>query len=625
MRSYRGKVSKRVFSLLLILAAALSLAPATMARQLAGQGAAHTDPRAKIHADLLSDIDAALSSGARLNAATASMQFVARIVPGTDLGPYAERWFARPFVDPLGLTVGAGSAQPSKLLKMAALPGVIFLQRPELLVEPPKPVDTDVEKQLNSAIRPKLNTDPNAPRPGPAPNGWFHTTGAIHGSTRAWSKGYTGEGVRLMSNDLGADYCHPDLHGTWAYVDDQDSPYYGLPEMFNSYTSFVAAFDYYTGSSLIADGQAYYADTSTEITAPTAADWNTAPADQKVVDFQPLGAAAAHTYTLPGTSRSGVYHIGFHPDNSLASVADILSAEFGDGSALFRERAAILVVDGKRSGQYDSVYVDLNYNYDFTDDTPAILDRRFRHHETACLDYDEDGLNDVSGGLVYFIADGETAAPTLDWYWGIPGTNYGNGDLVAFHVMDFFASPAGNHGQGTTSVAVGQGRVRGNIIFGPDGPPQAEGQGLVVGPGKDVQSTQNGDFYSSPFIEDGLHLRRAGLRRRVGHGGRYPDHQQLLGQQQCRQRRLGPGIAPTRPDQPRYRAEPGHADRDRQRRRRLRHGDFAQAVNRHWGGRIDAVRHVRRLRADRLGRPDRRRRPDVLVGPRSWRRQRRRS
>ncbi len=131
MRSYRGKVSKRVFSLLLILAAALSLAPATMARQLAGQGAAHTDPRAKIHADLLSDIDAALSSGARLNAATASMQFVARIVPGTDLGPYAERWFARPFVDPLGLTVGAGSAQPSKLLKMAALPGVIFLQRPE--------------------------------------------------------------------------------------------------------------------------------------------------------------------------------------------------------------------------------------------------------------------------------------------------------------------------------------------------------------------------------------------------------------------------------------------------------------------------------------------------------------
>jgi len=432
----------------------------------------------KIHVDLLSDIQNALPED--------NLQFAARIVPGTDLSKYCTQWFTRPFIDPLGLTVAAGFAKPTALLKMAAEPGVIWLQRSESLVEAPILEDADLPDNLNKNIAPKVNTDKDA-SPGPAPEGWYSTTGAIHGSQEAWAKGYTGEGVRLMINDSGADYCHPDLHGTWAYIDDPASPYYGLPEMFDSYSSYMAAYDYYLGTSRIADGFADYADTS----ATAAGNFS----------YQPLGAVIAHDYTVPGTSLSGVYHYGFHPDKALAWNADILSGAFGDGTAVSGERAAILVVDENTAGLYDTVYVDLNYNYDFTDDVPARLTRDFTYQETAGLDYDYDGLNDVSGGLVYFISDGVTAVPTLNWFWGIPGWFFGNGDLVAFHVQDFMEA-GGTHGQGTTSVAVGQGVVAGSIVWGPGGYPIADYNGLVVGPGKDVASTQNGNFYRSAFTED---------------------------------------------------------------------------------------------------------------------------
>jgi len=452
--------------------------------------------RAKIHPNLLADIDAALGANAgqsalRIQSAqpTEGIQFVARIKAGTDLSAYTNKWFTRPFIDPLGNTVASGFARPDKLLKMAALSSVLYLQRPESLVEPPTPTDPDVELALNADIAPAINLDPNA-SPGPAPEGWYHTGSAIHGSQEAWKKGYTGVGVRYMSNDSGADYCHPDLFGTWAYIDHNvASPYYGLPEMFDSYSLYYAALDRVFGIPYIASGLTDYADTSTEVSGLTAS-------------FRPIQATAAHTYTLPGTSKSGIYHIGSHPDKALAQRAATLSSlPGGSGTAVVNERAGVLVVDANTAGVYDTVYVDLNYNFNFNDDVPARLSRDFKYREAACFDRNADGLNDVSGGLVYFISDGTTAVPTMDWFYGIPGVAFGNGDLVAFHVMDYTES-GGNHGMGTTSVATGQGVVAGSINFGPSGPPQAEGKGLVVGPGKDVASTQNGNFYTTPFIED---------------------------------------------------------------------------------------------------------------------------
>jgi hypothetical protein len=434
-----------------------------------------------------SKISSSLLQKIRSAAPGEEFRFIAHITAGSDLSMYVERWFARPFIDPLGTTVAIGIANSTQLMKMAGDPNVTLLQGDEMQAQVPEPDDQHLAQLQASKLTPAINQDPNA-SPGPAPTGWYNTTAAVHGSTKAWEKGYTGTGVRFMSNDSGADYCHPDLFGTYAYIDDPTSPYYGLPEMFDSLSSYATALYYYLGDPSVLESIGDYAITT-----------NTSSAD---FAFTPRGAAQAHTYHITGTSLSGIYHFGSHPDNSLASVADILSSNIGDGTAVSGERAGILVVDEHKAGVYDTVYVDVNYNYDFSDDNPARLTRDFTYQETACLDYDSDGLNDVSGGLVYFISDGSTAVPTLDWYWGIPGSTFGNGDLVAFHIQDFVEGSS--HGQGTTSVATGQGVVRGSIYWGPDGPPVAEGKGLVVGPGKDVKTTQNGDVYASPFWEDGF-------------------------------------------------------------------------------------------------------------------------
>lgn len=484
----KKSITRRLLSLTLLLGALLAFQPAALAQRpdapTRQAPARRIDPRTKIHANLLADMASSQRAGLQRAGTQRELSFVARIAAGTDLGHYTTSWFARPFVDPTGGTVAYGTATAGNILKLAALDGVRFIQRPESLVAPPAPTDPDLAS-LNQALKARLSTTPQA---APAPEGWFDTGRQIHGSKQAWSKGYTGKGVRLMINDSGADYCHPDLYGTWAYIDDKASPYYGLPQMFDSVSSFRAAADFYLGTSFVAEGQTDYADTSLVVRGPTA-------------QFQPIGATTVHTYTLPRNSRSGQYHIGSHPDKALATNAAVLSEFFGDATAAEGERAAVLVVDSKTAGVYDRVYVDLNYNYDFTDDRPARLDRGFGRREVACLDYNGDNMFDISGGLVYFIADGTNAVPTLDWYWGVPGEAYGAGDLVAFHVMDY-TEGGEDHGMGCTSVAVGRGRVSGSVNFAPGGPPQAEGRGLVVGPGRDAKTVQNGDFYLTPFIED---------------------------------------------------------------------------------------------------------------------------
>ncbi len=74
------------------------------------------------------------------------------------------------------------------------------------------------------------------------------------------------------------------------------------------------------------------------------------------------------TYTLTGTSQSGEYHIGTHPDNGLRQWYRLVNGiDLADPEA-HDERPAILVVDEGAAGVYDTVYVDLDFDYDFTDE-----------------------------------------------------------------------------------------------------------------------------------------------------------------------------------------------------------------------------------------------------------------
>lgn len=102
------------------------------------------DAAAKIHPDLAEVLETA--------AASKPLDFVARIAAGTDLGEYADRWFARPFTDPLGSTVAIGIARPASNEKIAELPTVVGLQLPESIVDPPAPPDPEIDGRLRDAV-----------------------------------------------------------------------------------------------------------------------------------------------------------------------------------------------------------------------------------------------------------------------------------------------------------------------------------------------------------------------------------------------------------------------------------------------------------------------------------------
>ena len=92
-------------------------------------------------------------------------------------------------------------------------------------------------------------------------------------------------------------------------------------------------------------------------------------------------------YNVTGiTSISGAYHVGLHWDSYLR--------------AAYFMAPAVLVVDSTSPGAYDTVYVDLDNNLDFTDDTPAT-----KGSPNVWKDLDLDGYADASGGLLYFISD----------------------------------------------------------------------------------------------------------------------------------------------------------------------------------------------------------------------------
>ena len=401
------------------------------------------------------------------------VQIIARVAAGTDVSQYfVGPALVRPFVDPLGLQAVFGTTKAGNVYKLAALPGVSFMQLPESIVDVPQPPDPDlVYTPSPEAIAQRLAEPaggaPEAP-PG-EPTGWFDVLEG-HKSAAAWAKGFTGEGVKVMVNDSGTDFAHPDLQDTTARITDPASPYYGWPEQFDSYSMYLYVLDNYFGTTNIADGRADYVDTSTTCTSSPCS-------------FQPIGAAGPYNYTLTGTSVGSTYHIGSHPDKTLQNWW------FGG------ERAAVLVVDETAAGVYDTVYVDLNDDYDFTNDKPLR-----KGDEIAYLDLNADTYADLSGGMIYFIADGVNPIPASDWMWGSflapPPTN---GDLVAFALNDVF-EPAGDHGTLCASAVAGQGVIDGGA---PAWKPAGVG-GLVQGGGKDVGLVTNGNFYMSPYVEDGF-------------------------------------------------------------------------------------------------------------------------
>lgn len=250
---------------------------------------------------------------------------------------------------------------PAQAVKLSRLPDVIAIVPDEPPPRPPLP---------GPQYRPELGLPG---RIAPAPNTWMASD--VVGARAAWAMGYTGRGVKVAVIDDRIDFGHPDLQGTQARVENPESPYYGWPIVFDPYSMWQYA--------LLGRGIGAYVNTLGTIT-----------------EANPY--IGSTRFTLPGTSRSGVYKFSSHPSYWLRWMAP------SNRSCL------ILVADEHSPGVYDTVYMDLNKNYDFTDEKPCR-----RGDEIAWHDLDGDGIADLSGGMVYFIADGVNPVPASDWLYGL--------------------------------------------------------------------------------------------------------------------------------------------------------------------------------------------------------------
>jgi len=400
------------------------------------------------------------------------------VAEGTDLSAYMETATVRTI---LGLTSVVGQVKAKYLMKVAGVDGVMAVLDP-MPYDIPQPVEPALEKAVDvDAIHARVEAVKAAGYPGAwepeskdvEPMGWWDVTEG-HKSAAAWAKGFTGEGVKVAVIDSGVDFAHPDTQGTYATIDDPSSPYYGWPLAFDEYSMMYYANYYgaYGGLGLTFFGT-WYADTGFTIT-----------------EADPTWNRTGYTYVTPGTSLSGVYHIGYYPDTALQVW-------------WYDEKVAVLVADENTAGVYDTVYVDLDDDYDFSNDKPATRDDpvSFKDNWDSVADAPgSDGYADLSGGMVYYISDGVNHPPAYDWLWApyvAPFDPPAAGDVVAFMLNDP-RQAGGDHGQLCASAVAGQGVIDGGA---PPWKPAGIG-GMVQGGGKDAKIIAVGNFYRGGYTTD---------------------------------------------------------------------------------------------------------------------------
>ena len=252
----------------------------------------------------------------------------------------------------------------------------------------------------------------------------------IHNATVAHDLNITGEGIKVAILDSGIDFAHPDLNGTQARVDDVNSSWDGWP----------IAFDEVSISNWISDGDAYPAEQKSWYSDTSQVDYDND--SDNLTDNEGIDVTGV-------TSLSGIYHHGLHPDSNLVTIA-------GD-------EVPILVVDDLVSGEYTSVYVDIDLDGRFDDEKPMR-----KGSETAGLDTNNDGLWDVSAGMIYWIADGNTSlpfAPTYSTRNGYLDRIPNNGELVMF-MLNENSGPGGSHGTLCASAVAAQGVVNNGAVKG---------------------------------------------------------------------------------------------------------------------------------------------------------------
>ncbi len=296
--------------------------------------------------------------------------------------------------------------------------------------------------------------------------------------------GIKGDNVVVSLMDTGFDMAHPDLIGTHAvfeYIEGDMDPememYDGYPIAFDPVSLIDYAYDgevsqdYHVWEDVAPDltDNSWYVNTSYEATAFEHEDVVWANFTLKQENW---------TYEMPeGVEDGDLVRFGFHPDDKLLSW--------------YGERPAVLVTQDD-TDQWNYVYVDLTNDRSFVEEKAAYIDGDDPVSEVLTRDITGDGIADISGGMVYFVArehEGEpmpipyaehmreTINTLMDLYFGYPPgfieANYEMDPWEAFVGPDFYTTPEpgdvvalmgdfndfgayGAHGTWTASAVVGQ-------------------------------------------------------------------------------------------------------------------------------------------------------------------------
>ena len=469
----------------------------------------------KIHPELRATAEKAAAAvpGKSLQAAVAAEPLLVQVmmnVPAKtnkdftpDLSKYMVdgKLFERPaiLIGDVKFKVAYGYVKPTNLLKIASekvVTAVMPVSLEETMLPDVRPADdtTKAAPKLTPEELARIKANADKLRLGAkpwseakafgdgrermAPTDWHEATLAgPHGAAQAWERGYDGTGVTVAINDDGVDFGHPDLMGTQKiYINpyDPSDPYNGWPMAFSPISTLLYFLDSAFGSTMIAEGfpSAGVIDTSAlprpfpcEPDVPGTLCFNYTRLDYGWWD------SSVTTFKISADmSKSGRIHAGTHPDADLVYV--------------WGETVAVLVTDPNEAGVYDTVYVDLDNDYDFRNEkpltradvsSPATLAATY-NNMVAYRDFNEDGLADVSGGALYFIGDGETCLPASDWMYDCdelaPGFMVpGNGDIVAFTGANFGSGDGYSHGTQCASNVAGQGVINGLVWQFNDLPP----------------------------------------------------------------------------------------------------------------------------------------------------------
>ena len=255
--------------------------------------------------------------------------------------------------------------------------------------------------------------------PSASPTSW--AIAWEHKAWDAWQLGYQGQGVNVAVVDTGEDFGHPSLQGQWAVDQNLTSPWFGWPIMFhpasmeglmgNGFWTVGSDFDrlplpFWLSAN---DGDSWYTNTD-YIANDTDLDGYLRYAHNTVgptgeLHYTPRGNPQG--YGAPGcvadnTRINRQYYIGYNVSNQIISASGQyrLGVNRDDTlTGIYCGKVGILLVDSTTPGLYDTAYVDLDFDFDFTNDKPVT-----RASPLAVADLDGDGVDDISGGLLYFIA-----------------------------------------------------------------------------------------------------------------------------------------------------------------------------------------------------------------------------